>query len=154
MLVAFEHDWHQPQRRYVCKRTGRCGCWPLLLFSGGAGVSYRLFVIALSSFHCITGLMLRLFTPTSKTIRVNAHKAGASFFILSRLVEAPPHASTLLSAFSQIFYFRSPLALRATAFVILILLLLYTFEGRVKTIVYTDTLQTTGMLPALWFVFW
>jgi Na+/proline symporter len=36
-----------------------------------------------------------------------------------------------------------------TALVILILILLYTFEGGVKTIIYTDTLQTTGMLLGL-----
>ncbi|MFN8337606.1 MAG: hypothetical protein U0T36_01150 [Saprospiraceae bacterium] len=31
----------------------------------------------------------------------------------------------------------------------LLLILLYTFEGGVKTIVYTDTLQTTFMLGGL-----
>jgi Na+/proline symporter len=36
-----------------------------------------------------------------------------------------------------------------TALVILLLILLYTFEGGVKTIVYTDTLQTSGMLIGL-----
>ena len=37
----------------------------------------------------------------------------------------------------------------ATALVILVLILLYTFEGGVKTIVYTDMLQTTFMLLGL-----
>jgi len=36
-----------------------------------------------------------------------------------------------------------------TTFVILLMILLYTFEGGVKTIVYTDTLQTTFMLVGL-----
>jgi Na+/proline symporter len=36
-----------------------------------------------------------------------------------------------------------------TALIILVLILLYTFEGGVKTIVYTDTLQTTFMLLGL-----
>jgi Na+/proline symporter len=36
-----------------------------------------------------------------------------------------------------------------TCFVILLMILLYTFEGGVKTIVYTDTLQTTFMLLGL-----
>jgi Na+/proline symporter len=36
-----------------------------------------------------------------------------------------------------------------TAFIILLMILLYTFEGGVKTIVYTDTLQTTLMLAGL-----
>ena len=37
----------------------------------------------------------------------------------------------------------------ATSLVILVLILLYTFEGGVKTIIYTDTLQTTCMLVGL-----
>jgi Na+/proline symporter len=36
-----------------------------------------------------------------------------------------------------------------TALIILLMILLYTFEGGVKTIVYTDTLQTTLMLVGL-----
>jgi Na+/proline symporter len=36
-----------------------------------------------------------------------------------------------------------------TTLIILLLILLYTFEGGVKTIIYTDTLQTTGMLVGL-----
>ena len=37
----------------------------------------------------------------------------------------------------------------ATTFIILLMILLYTFEGGVKTIVFTDTLQTTFMLLGL-----
>ncbi|MBP6455562.1 MAG: sodium:solute symporter, partial [Chitinophagaceae bacterium] len=37
----------------------------------------------------------------------------------------------------------------ATTIIILIMIVLYTFEGGVKTIVYTDTLQTTLMLAGL-----
>jgi Na+/proline symporter len=37
----------------------------------------------------------------------------------------------------------------ATALVILLMILLYTAEGGVKTIIFTDTLQTTGMLLGL-----
>jgi Na+/proline symporter len=36
-----------------------------------------------------------------------------------------------------------------TTFIILLMILLYTFEGGVKTIVWTDTLQTTCMLAGL-----
>ena len=36
-----------------------------------------------------------------------------------------------------------------SALIILVMILLYTFEGGVKTIVWTDTLQTTGMLLGL-----
>ena len=36
-----------------------------------------------------------------------------------------------------------------TTLIILVMILLYTFEGGVKTIVWTDMLQTTGMLIGL-----
>lgn len=50
----------------------------------------------------------------------------------------------------QIFIFNKlHIPFEATALVILLLILLYTFEGGVKTIIYTDTLQTTGMLVGL-----
>jgi len=50
----------------------------------------------------------------------------------------------------QIFIFNKlNIPFEATAIVILVLILLYTFEGGVKTIIYTDTLQTTGMLLGL-----
>jgi Na+/proline symporter len=50
----------------------------------------------------------------------------------------------------QIFIFnKMGIPFAATALVILVLILLYTFEGGVKTIIYTDTLQTTGMLVGL-----
>jgi Na+/proline symporter len=36
-----------------------------------------------------------------------------------------------------------------SVFLILLMILLYTFKGGVKTIVWTDTLQTTGMILAM-----
>ena len=40
-------------------------------------------------------------------------------------------------------------AIPLATFIILLLILLYTFEGGVKTIIYTDTLQTTFILLGL-----
>jgi Na+/proline symporter len=79
----------------------------------------------------------------------SAHKAGAFFFILSRLVGATARLYLVISIL-QIFIFNQlGIPFYVTAFVILVLILLYTFEGGVKTIIYTDTLQTTGMLLGL-----
>ncbi len=90
-----------------------------------------------------------IYTYLEKRFGVNAHKAGAFFFILSRVVGATARLYLVISIL-QIFIFDKlhiPFAL--TALVILALILLYTFEGGVKTIIYTDTLQTTGMLLGL-----
>ncbi len=80
---------------------------------------------------------------------VMAYKTGASFFILSRTLGATARLylvvrilqDTILSSFGIPFW--------ATTIIILVMILLYTFEGGVKTIVWTDTLQTTCMLVGL-----
>lgn len=90
-----------------------------------------------------------IYTYLEKRFGTTAHKAGASFFILSRLVGATTRLYLVISVL-QIFIFDGlHIPFELTALVILILILLYTFEGGVKTIVYTDTLQTTGMLTGL-----
>ena len=78
-----------------------------------------------------------------------SYKTGASFFILSRTLGATARLylvvrilqDAILSGFGVPFW--------VTTLVILIMILLYTYEGGVKTIVYTDTLQTTCMLAGL-----
>jgi len=80
---------------------------------------------------------------------VVSYKTGAMFFIVSRALGATARMYLVINIL-QIFILNSMgIPFWATAFVILVLILLYTFEGGVKTIVYTDTLQTTFMLLGL-----
>ena len=78
-----------------------------------------------------------------------AYKTGASFFILSRTLGATIRIYLVIKTlqFIMLDSFGIPFAL--TVFVILLMILLYTYKGGVKTIVITDTLQTTFMLLAL-----
>ena len=78
-----------------------------------------------------------------------AYRTGALFFIISRTVGATARLYVVINVL-HIFILRDmgiPFGL--TSLVILLMILLYTFEGGVKTIVYTDTLQTTFMLLGL-----
>lgn len=90
-----------------------------------------------------------IYTYLEKRFGVNAHKAGAFFFILSRTVGATARLYLVISVLQIFIFNKMGIPFEATALVILILILLYTFEGGVKTIIYTDTLQTTGMLVGL-----
>ncbi|NLR69068.1 sodium:solute symporter [Chitinophaga varians] len=80
---------------------------------------------------------------------VMSYKTGASFFILSRTLGATARLylvvrilqDAILSSFGVPFWL--------TTLIILFMILVYTYEGGVKTIVYTDTLQTTCMLAGL-----
>ncbi len=90
-----------------------------------------------------------IYTYLEKRFGVNAHKAGASFFILSRAVGATARLYLVINILQIFILNKLGIPFIATAFVILLMILLYTFEGGVKTIIYTDTLQTTGMLLGL-----
>ncbi|MEX0636007.1 MAG: sodium:solute symporter, partial [Ferruginibacter sp.] len=80
---------------------------------------------------------------------VNAHKIGASFFILSRSVGATARLYLVNNILQLFILDKLGVPFVVTTFVILLMILLYTFEVGVKTIIYTDTLQTSGMLIGL-----
>ena len=83
-----------------------------------------------------------------------AYKTGALFFILSRTVGATARLYLVINVL-QLFVLNSfHIPFWLTAFVILLMIILYTFKGGVKTIVFTDTLQTTGMLIGLIVCIW
>ena len=90
-----------------------------------------------------------IYTYLEKRFGMNAHKAGAFFFILSRIVGATARLYLVISILQIFIFNKLGIRFEVTTLVILLLILLYTFEGGVKTIIYTDTLQTTGMLVGL-----
>ena len=90
-----------------------------------------------------------IYTYLETRFGVNAHKVGASFFILSRVVGATARLYLVINVLQIFILNKLGIPFVATTFVILLMILLYTFEGGVKTIIYTDTLQTTGMLLGL-----
>jgi Na+/proline symporter len=75
-----------------------------------------------------------------------AYKTGSLFFIISRTVGATARLYLVINVLQIFILDDIGVPFFVTAVVILIMILLYTFEGGVKTIVYTDTLQTTFML--------
>ncbi len=78
-----------------------------------------------------------------------SYKTGAMFFIVSRALGATARMYLVVNILQIFILNKMGVPFWATALVILLLILLYTFEGGVKTIVYTDTLQTTFMLLGL-----
>jgi Na+/proline symporter len=90
-----------------------------------------------------------IYTYLSNRFGLSAHKTGASFFLLSRTFGATVRLYLVVNVLQIFILDAMGIPFWATAMVILLMILLYTFEGGVKTIVYTDTLQTTGMLLGL-----
>ena len=90
-----------------------------------------------------------IYTYLEKRFGISAHRAGAFFFIVSRVFGATARLYLVISVLQTFIFNDLGIPFIVTALVILALILLYTFEGGVKTIIYTDTLQTTGMLVGL-----
>ncbi len=78
-----------------------------------------------------------------------SYKTGASFFILSRTLGATARLYLVVNILQALILDALHVPFWATTLILLIMILIYTYEGGVKTIVYTDTLQTTCMLLGL-----
>jgi SSS family solute:Na+ symporter len=79
----------------------------------------------------------------------STYKTGASFFLLSRIIGASLRMFIVVNVL-QIFVFDAwniPFFVTITIFIVSILI--YTFKGGIRTIIWTDTLQTTFMLLAV-----
>lgn len=80
---------------------------------------------------------------------IYSYKTGAAFFIISRTLGAAFRVFIVVKVL-QIFVFDAwNIPFAVTTLFFLCLMLLYTYKGGVKTLVYTDTLQTVGMVGAV-----
>jgi Na+/proline symporter len=78
-----------------------------------------------------------------------AYQSGASFFILSRLLGATARLYLVVNSLQLIILDSLGIPFWLTTLVALAMILVYTYQGGVKTIVWTDTLQTSCMLIGL-----
>ena len=77
------------------------------------------------------------------------YKTGASFFLLSRTVGAAFRLFLIAKVLQLLLFDEMGIPFWATVTITILLIWLYTFKGGIKTIVWTDTLQTLCMLIAV-----
>ena len=78
-----------------------------------------------------------------------SYQAGATFFILSRTLGATARLYLVVRILQDVILGDLGLPFWFTTFLILLMIVLYTYRGGVKTLIWTDTLQTTCMLAGL-----
>jgi len=78
-----------------------------------------------------------------------SHRTGAGFFIVSRTLGATARLYLVVRVLQDMVLDRLGVPFWLSAAVIILMIVLYTYEGGVRTIVWTDTLQTAGMLGGL-----
>lgn len=79
----------------------------------------------------------------------NSYKTGASFFLISRIVGASFRLFLVANVLQLILFDSYNIPFWVTVVITILLIWLYTFRGGIKTIVWTDTLQTLFMLLAV-----
>lgn len=78
-----------------------------------------------------------------------SYKTGASFFLISRIVGASFRLFLVANVLQVIMFDSIGIPFWITVIITILLIWLYTFKSGIKTIVWTDTLQTLFMLIAV-----
>ncbi len=78
-----------------------------------------------------------------------SYRSGSALFIISRLLGATVRIFVVLYVIHSFVLQKMGVPFELTSAVVLLMIYLYTLQGGVKTIVWTDTLQTLFMLAAL-----
>ncbi len=126
---------------------------------GFAGFDYFQLVIGFCIGYFIVAFVLlpiyyklhvtSIYTYLEGRLGISAYKTGAMFFILSRTMGATIRLYLVINVLGKFILNELHVSFELTAIIILFLIVLYTLRGGVKTIVWTDTLQTTFMIAAL-----
>ncbi|HLN53988.1 MAG TPA: sodium:solute symporter [Lentimicrobium sp.] len=78
-----------------------------------------------------------------------SYKTGAFYFLLSRVLGASLRMFLIIYVLQHYIFDAWGIPFWITVAIFISLIILYTFKGGIKTIIWTDTLQTTFMLLAL-----
>ncbi len=90
-----------------------------------------------------------IYTYLEKRFGFFTYKSGAAFFILSRTLGATLRMFLVVSVLHTFILQQLGIPFWVAGLIFVVLIILYTFEGGIKTIVWTDMLQTTFMLLAV-----
>ncbi len=90
-----------------------------------------------------------IYTYLEKRFGHSSYKTGALFFLLSRTIGASFRLFLVATVLQFTVFDAWKVPFVVTVFITLLLIWLYTFKGGIKTIIWTDTLQTIFMLSAV-----
>lgn len=90
--------------------------------------------------------LVSIYTYLNDRFGYYSYKTGASFFILSRTIGSAFRLFLVANVLQLLVFDSWNVPFYVTVSITIILIWLYTFKGGIKTIVWTDTLQTLFML--------
>ncbi len=79
----------------------------------------------------------------------SAYKTGSAYFLLSRIIGASFRMFLVISVLQVFVFDHFGIPFWSTAILFMVIIQIYTIRGGIKTIIWTDSLQTTFMLAAV-----
>ncbi len=126
---------------------------------GNSGFSYFQLVLGyLVGYAVIAGILLPLYYKNNlvsiyswlgQRFGRSSYKTGASFFLISQMIGASFRLFLVASVLQIAFFDAFGIPFEISVLVTIGLIYLYTYKAGIKTIVWTDTLQTLFMLLAV-----
>ncbi len=95
-----------------------------------------------------------IYTYLSNRFGLASYRTGAAFFLLSRVIGAAFRLYLVAIVLQLAIFDQLGLPFALTVAITIILIWVYTFRSGIKTIIWTDTLQTAFMLAAVFITVW
>ena len=95
-----------------------------------------------------------IYTYLNMRFGPRSEKTGAAFFILSRLLGSALRMYLVVFVLYEFVFKDWGIPFWVPAVIFIAIILLYTFKGGIKTVVWTDTLQTTFLFLAAFLTAW
>jgi Na+/proline symporter len=89
-----------------------------------------------------------IYTYLDRRFGLSSYRSGAAYFLLSRSLGASLRMFLVISVLHTFVFSAFGIPFWVAGAIFILLILAYTFEGGVKTIIWTDTLQTTFMIAS------
>lgn len=122
--------------------------WTYLQFVMGNMVGYAIIALVLIPLFYRLRLV-SIYEYLKDRFGKNSYYTGASFFLVSQTIGASFRLFLAAVVLQIAFFDAFGIPFWVTVLVTIMLIWLYTFRGGIKTIVWTDTLQTTFLLAAV-----
>lgn len=123
------------------------GAWTYMPLVFGYVLGYAVIALLLLPLYYRLNLT-SIYTYLEQRFGVRSEKTGALFFILSRLLGSALRMYLVVFVLYEFVFHAWGIPFWVPAVVFIAIILLYTFRGGIKTVVWTDTLQTTFLLAA------
>ncbi|MDP4205883.1 MAG: sodium:solute symporter [Bacteroidota bacterium] len=122
--------------------------WAYLQFLLGNFVGYWIIAMVLIPLYYKMNL-ISIYSYLHHRLGVKSYKTGSFFFIISQVIGSSFRLFVVTGVLQLAFFNAIGIPFWLTAFITILLIWVYTFKGGIKTVIWTDSLQTIFILLSI-----